>query len=75
VTPKPGPDPICCWPGAWTGVYLLVCYSPIKDGGLGLIPSQIGLTLACTGAWSLIFQLLFLPAVCDRLPSPARTAD
>lgn len=44
-------------------MYLLVCYSPIEDGGLGLQSSQTGLTLACTGVWSLVFQFAFLPPV------------
>lgn len=57
--------------GAWSAVYLLVCYSPIEDGGLGLQSSQTGLTLACTGVWSLVFQFAFLPPV--RLPLFSRS--
>ena len=71
MTAEINPDTFYSSTGAWSGVYLLVCYSPIKDGGLGLITSQIGLTLACTGAWSLVFQLMFLPVVRRRLSSSA----
>ncbi|KAK7049264.1 hypothetical protein VNI00_005865 [Paramarasmius palmivorus] len=51
---------------AFDVVFVLFCYSPIKNGGLGFSASQIGFSLASAGAVSALMQLFFMPTILRR---------
>ncbi|ESK92845.1 major facilitator superfamily multidrug- dha1 sub-family [Moniliophthora roreri MCA 2997] len=51
---------------AFDVLFVLFCYSPIKNGGLGFSASQIGFSLASAGAASALMQLFFMPSVLRR---------
>ncbi|KAL7411367.1 major facilitator superfamily domain-containing protein [Mrakia frigida] len=47
--------------GSFGAVNLLVFYSPVAEGGLGMSASQTGTSLALNGIWTLLSQIAFLP--------------
>ncbi|KZT28496.1 MFS general substrate transporter [Neolentinus lepideus HHB14362 ss-1] len=47
-------------------VFVLVCYSPIRSGGLEFSPSEIGYSLATCGTLAAFVQLFLLPIVLKR---------
>jgi len=47
--------------GGFDVIFVLYCYSAIKDGGLALPVSQIGYALSGSGMLSIFIQLFFMP--------------
>ncbi|EIN06786.1 MFS general substrate transporter [Punctularia strigosozonata HHB-11173 SS5] len=44
-------------------VFVLFCYSPVRLGGLGLDPSQIGYILSLSGVCSIAIQIFIMPTL------------
>ncbi|RDB20946.1 Endothelin-converting enzyme 1 [Hypsizygus marmoreus] len=51
---------------AFDVVFVLFCYSPISNGGLGFSESEIGYALAGSGVMAALLQLIFMPALLRR---------
>ncbi|KAF9061696.1 major facilitator superfamily domain-containing protein [Rhodocollybia butyracea] len=48
-------------------VFVLFCYTPIMDGGLGLLPSTIGFILSSSGLISAAMQVFVMPILLKRV--------
>lgn len=51
---------------AFEVTFVLFCYSPVKDGGLGFSPYEIGFALALSGLGAALLSALIMPKVLVR---------
>jgi hypothetical protein len=52
---------------AFDVLFVLLCYSPIKKGGLAFSPSTIGFTLSSSGLISSSMQIFIMPVILKRI--------
>ncbi|KAJ3902649.1 major facilitator superfamily domain-containing protein [Lentinula edodes] len=52
---------------AFDVLFVLFCYTPIKDGGLAFSPSTIGFTLSSSGLISSAMQIFIMPVILKRI--------
>ncbi|EIN05792.1 MFS general substrate transporter [Punctularia strigosozonata HHB-11173 SS5] len=51
---------------AFNAVFVLFCYTPVRIGGLGFSPSEIGRALAISGSTSAVMKLFLMPYLLQR---------
>jgi len=57
--------------GGFDVIFVLYCYSAVKDGGLALPASQIGYCLSGSGMMAIFIQLVYLPYLLRKFDKAA----
>ncbi|KAF5367210.1 hypothetical protein D9757_012213 [Collybiopsis confluens] len=52
---------------AWDVLFVLFCYTPIRNGGLSFSPSTIGYVLSSSGLISSALQIFLMPVILKRV--------